>query len=674
MNSFGMVRVSCVTPVVKVGDPIQNRINIVSAIKSVDADIILLPELSITGYTSKDLLLQPILLNSSIEQVCNLAKEVNQDQVVVVGLPLAVNNSLYNCAAVMYSGKIAGFIPKQNLPNYKEFEEARWFSPANGSEQKYINIPFDRNDIPFGIDLLFKFRKTDVVFSCEICEDLWMAIPPSSKQAEAGSLILLNLSASNETVGKSRYRKELVNNQSGRCMSAYAYCSCGPTESTDDVVFGGHNIIAENGSILAEQQKFLRGANGICVDIDVEKLLYERRKTNTFYSKLSNFRVIDINKENWKVNGLKRVVTAKPFVPDNGLELENRCEEIFGIQCAGLAKRISRFNFNESANKVKLDKPLVIGVSGGLDSTLALLVAVKTCDMLSIDRKSILGVTMPGFGTTEKTLKNAVDLMNHLGISQMKCDIRKTCMEVFHSVGIKPFGFDRFKTDLISTSPVDVNEFIKFISNLPENSKDLQFENVQARVRTLFLMSLGFVIGTGDMSELALGWCTYNGDHMSMYNPNCSIPKTLVKFLVKYIAETEFNNDLTVKETLLSIVNTVISPELLPAKNGEIAQSTEESVGPYELNDFFLAGLLRNGWTPEKTLWMASFAKFEKDYTADEIKKWLKLFYDRFFTAQFKRNCVPNGPKVGSVSLSPRGDWRMPSDASVNLWLSSFKD
>jgi NAD+ synthase (glutamine-hydrolysing) len=495
----------------------------------------------------------------------------------------------------------------------------------------------------------------------EVCEDLWMPIPPSSVQAVAGANVLLNLSASNEIIGKSRYRTDLVVGQSGRAIAAYAYSSAGPTESTTDLVFGGHCLIAENGRLLGESPRvgdggpIHRGSYFITRDVDVEKLQADRRSTTSFddcRKYLSPFRTVPLPLAA-EMPGLRRDVSGTPFVPSEGAELHGRCAEIFGIQCAGLAKRIEQLPPNT---------PLNIGVSGGLDSTLALLVAVKTCDMLGIPRRTVHGVTMPGFGTTERTRTNAVDLMEHLGVSSDTIDITELALRTFREIGHAPFGID--------VRDLDAAAFVEALGRVPrERRHDLTFENVQARLRTFLLMSRGFVVGTGDLSEMALGWCTYNGDHMSMYNANYSIPKTLVTFLVRYVALHEFEPG-AVRDTLMSIVETTISPELLPpGAEGEIVQSTEDVLGPYELLDFILFNAVRCGYSPEKILFLSRHAAFSRPYRPDDVTRALATFYQRFFRQQFKRSCVPDGPKVGTVSLSPRGDWRMPSDADPALWL-----
>ncbi|MGP0068384.1 MAG: NAD(+) synthase [Isosphaeraceae bacterium] len=667
MNPFGFVRITCVSPRTAVANPSANAAEIVRMLERVpDSDVVVFPELCVTAYTCADLFGQTSLLDAAQRAVGRIAEATaGRAQLVVVGMPIPVGNSLFNCAVAIGGGAVLGVVPKQFLPNYKEFYESRWFSPAVGKEPAEIDM--GGRNVPFGIDLLFEARGGGgeagpelVVVGIEICEDLWVPVPPSALQAMAGATVLLNLSASNETIGKSQYRTDLVVGQSGRCVSAYAMASCGPSESTTDVVFGGHCLIAENGVLLAESPRvgdgrpLRRESYAITRDVDVARLRTDRRVMTSFDDSLSSlrpFRRIPFALAT-TMEGLHRVVPGMPFVPAEGPELHRRCAEIFGIQCAGLAKRIEQ---------LPPDTPLNIGISGGLDSTLGLLVAVTTCDMLGRDRRTVHGLTMPGFGTTDRTRTNALDLMAHLGVSSETIDISALALEAFREMGHAPFG--------ISCRDMDVDAFRAALARVPAEARsDLTFENVQARLRTFLLMSKGFVVGTGDLSELALGWCTYNGDHMSMYNPNCSIPKTLVKFLVRYVAANQFPEG-PVRRTLLSIVETTISPELLPASlAGESEQSTEAKLGPYELHDFILYNAIRCGHSPAKILFLSQFATFTQDYPRGLIEETMRTFYSRFFRQQFKRSCVPDGPKVGTVSLSPRGDWRMPSDADPAEW------
>ncbi len=663
MNRFGFVRLTSASIATSVANPQANASAILEVLAELpDSDVVVFPELCVTGYSCADLFGQATLLEASEKAVLRIVEATRgRSQLVVVGLPVPLGNSLFNTALAISDGAMLGIVPKQFLPNYKEFYEGRWFSEGTGREPK--TIAFSGRTVPFGIDLLFDAGHSAIV-GIEVCEDLWMPIPPSSLQAIAGATILLNLSASNETVGKARYRTELVVGQSGRAIAAYAYSGAGPTESTTDLVFGGHCLIAENGRLLAESRRvgdggpIDLGAHQITQDVDVQKLAADRRATTSFDDSprfLREFRRIPFALSD-VMPGLKRTIVGTPFVPAENHELHDRCAEVFGIQCAGLARRIAM---------LPAGTPLHIGISGGLDSTLALLVAVKTCDMLRLPRATIRGLTMPGFGTTQRTRTNALALMEHLGVASETIEITGLALQTFRELKHAPFG--------IECRNHDVASFREAIASVPrERRHDLVFENVQARLRTFLLMSRGFVVGTGDLSELALGWCTYNGDHMSMYNPNASIPKTLVKFLVRYVATDEFEAG-PVRETLLSIVGTTISPELLPTTAaGEIEQSTEDTLGPYELHDFILFNAVRCGYTPEKTLFLSEYATFTRNYTHATVKKTLRTFYTRFFSQQFKRSCQPDGPKVGSVSLSPRGDWRMPSDACATAWLESI--
>jgi len=679
MKDYGLARITACSPEVKVGNPTFNAKQVADMVRATPgSQIYLFPELCLTGYTCADLFNQQSLLEKAEDSLLWLSEQTDPNAFVVVGLPVKHDSSLFNCAAVIHAGKVIGIVPKQHLPTYKEFYERRWFAPATGMETKTVKI--GNAHVAFGIDLIFEDdNHPGIIIGIEICEDIWTVIPPSSYQALAGATILLNLSASNETVGKAPYRRDLVLNQSGRCVAAYAYASSGWTESTTDLVFGGHCMIAENGSMLGETEKFQRSAV-VIADVCIEKLVLERERTSSFADNKRRqavpFRIFRVALEHRGMPSTSgyptpiRFINPHPFVPSNARELDERCKEIFGIQTRGLAKRIEAANINR----------MVIGVSGGLDSTLALLVAAKACDLVGRPHKMILGITMPGFGTTERTKNNAVNLMEHLEVEQKTIDIRMAALNTFCQMGHKPFGIELEPYYPYQGSAVEwlQNEITKLP---PELHNDLVFENVQARLRTFFLMSHGFVVGTGDLSELALGWCTYNGDHMSMYNPNCSIPKTLVKFLVGYVAESEVRKFAggdpgnMLYNTLVDITKTVISPELLPvAADGSIRQSTEQIVGPYELIDFFMFCMIRCGYGPKKTLYMAEHAKFNGEYNRDDLKKWLKTFYARFFSAQFKRSCVPDGPKVGSVSLSPRGDWRMPSDADASIWLNEVDE
>jgi NAD+ synthase (glutamine-hydrolysing) len=668
MHRLRFVRTTAACSQTHVANPSANRRAIEHALGSfADSDIVVFGELCLSGYTCGELFLQDMLLDACKQELARLCDRVGE-QLVVVGLPLAVGGRLFNVAAVLCNGRLLGLVPKSHLPNYGEFYEARWFHSGVQPGIEEVDIE-GLGPIPFGTDLLFACG--DAVVGVEICEDLWVPIPPSSYQALAGANVLLNLSASNETIGKANYRKQLVSMQSGRCIAAYVYASAGPSESTTDLVFGGHCIISENGTELAHSQRigtglFLDPQKNIegltsyaTADVDIGRLIRDRRAFQTMHQvqeweKHPSFRVIpfELPVTDGKLN---RKVDPHPFVPASSSELHLRCAEVFEIQCSALQKRV---------NQLPIDSPLVIGVSGGLDSTLALLVAVQLCDRAGWDRRRILGITMPGFGTTQRTKSNALALMQTLGIHSETIDIRESCFRVFQSLQHQPFGID--------LTSLDPDRLQAQLEKLPdEHRNDLVFENVQARMRTMLLMSRGFVLGTGDMSELALGWCTYNADHMSMYNVNCSVPKTLVKFLVRYIAEHIVRPE--IRTILLDIADTPISPELLPLSSDQtMHQRTEATIGPYELHDFFLYHFVRGGSSPEKMLLLAQHAEFDRTYASHELQESLKMFLKRFFASQFKRSCVPDGPKVGSVSLSPRGDWRMPSDADADAWIQSI--
>jgi len=681
-RQFGLVRVSTAVPRVSVADPAANTTEILSMLDGLpDSDIVVFPELSISSYSCGQLFHQQALLDETEIQLRRLANDApNKKQLIIVGAPLRSGTALYNCSVVINNGKIIGATPKQFVPNYNEFYESRYFASGDVSVASTIRI--GETDVPFGIQLLFTHGgghgQPELIVYTEICEAIWMPIPPSSIAAIAGANVLCNISSSPETIGKADYRRDLVTGQSGRCIAAYAYSSSGPTESTADLVYGGHALIAQGGHLLSESnrvgdsQPTKRDSYSITSDVDIEMLQTERRNTTTFidserYLGDRKFRRVpfDLNTNN---SDLIQSVNAMPFVPGNPDTLAARCTEVFGIQTSSLAKRLECLGD---------DPKMVIGISGGLDSTLALLVATKTCDLLGIPRRNIRGVTMPGFGTTSHTLNNAHDLMKHLDVEVSEIDIRAACLHEFYDLAratnYKPFA----QIDLLAgeNSQLNVDDFMQLVSAIPDaDRQDLVFENVQARRRTELLMNMGFVLGTGDMSEMWLGWCTYNADHQSMYNVNCSIPKTLVKFLVEYVAKNQFEGE--VQETLLSIANTEISPELLPVSNAtQEAQSTEDTVGPYELHDFFMFNLARYGFSPRKVLFLASQAEgWSRDYSPDELKKWLKVNIKRAFSQQYKRDDVPNGPKVGSLSLSPRGDWRMPSDASAAAWVDSLED
>jgi NAD+ synthase (glutamine-hydrolysing) len=665
MSHHGFLRVAAAVPDLRLADCDHNAdraLALMARAEEQGVSLLVFPEMSLTGYTCHDLFAHAPLLRGAADALLHVAAEGARKYsgVAVVGLPLVVDDQVFNCAAVLLRGRILGVVPKSYLPTYKEFYDARYFSPASTAVSRSVTL--GGHSIPFGPDLLFASTDIDgFTLGVEICEDLWMPIPPSSRQALFGATVLANLSASNETIGKANYRRQLVGNQSARCLAAYVYAAAGIGESTTDIVFGGHCLICENGSVLAESPRFRRDETLLAIDTDLERLRYNRLISTSFndahnYPGLGEpFRKVAFALERYPVPlPLLRTVEAHPFVPDRPEELRERCEEIFQTQVTGLSRRLAHAG-----------RPFAsIGVSGGLDSTLALLVACKTMDALSESRARVKAVTLPGFGTTGRTRTNAIALMEQLRVSRKEIDIRAMCLDEMRLLGHKPFGID-----LEGQTVESLTERLRRLS--AAECHDLVFENVQARVRTNLLMNAGFVIGTGDLSELALGWCTYNADHMSMYNPNVSIPKTLVKFLVRWVAENEFDGD--TRKTLLDIVDTEISPELLPAGESGQVQSTESSIGPYELHDFFLYHVLRYGASPAKILYLAAQAKFDREYAPAEVRKWLTVFVRRFFANQFKRSCLPDGPKVGSVSVSPRGDWRMPSDAVAALWLEELE-
>lgn len=662
MLPHGFLRVAAATPAMRVADCAYNAQQILELMTQAEAasvSILVFPELSLTGYTCADLFQQSTLQRgalAALEQVRSVGGSLFSG-IALAGLPLVVDDQLFNCAAILHRGRILGVVPKSFLPNYKEFYEGRWFAPA--ATARTCEIPLGGHSVPFGTDRLF--AATDVeglVLGVEICEDLWVPAPPSSTQALAGATVLVNLSASNEVIGKANYRRQLVVQQSGRCLAAYVYASSGIWESTTDLVFGGHCLIAENGVLLTESRRFQRQPTLTIADVDLDRIRADRLRTNSFgaasqvATSTRPFLHIPFEFRTGQTlaTDLRRMVDPHPFVPA-GQELRERCEEIFQTQVAGLARRLEHIG----------RPPVAIGVSGGLDSTLALLVTCKTLDVLNVPRSHIRAFTLPGFGTSRRTRANAHALMGHLAVTAREVDIRLLCLEELRALEHKPFGLD--------LTGLNLDQVVDQLGRLPDDRcEDLVFENVQARMRTSLLMNSGFVIGTGDVSESALGWATYNGDHMSMYNPNASIPKTLVKFLVDWVARNEFTGATQV--TLLDIVDTLISPELLPASlDGQMRQVTEDAVGPYELHDFFLYHFLRYGAPPEKILFLAGHAHFQRAWSTAVIRRWLTVFVRRFFANQFKRSCLPDGPKVGSISLSPRGDWRMPSDAQAALWL-----
>lgn len=646
MESYGIIRVAAGVNRLKIADPIANAresIKLMREAQSKNVQILVLPELNITGYTCADLFFQQQLLEKvdyAVEMVCEETKDYSG--VVYIGIPYLYKNRLYNCTLAIQNGRYLGLVPKKYIPNNKEFYEKRWFTSGTDVLDKTVLVQYKGQEIPFGRFLLDD-RTSKVVIGAEICEDLWAPIPPSSILALNGANIIVNTSASNELVSKSEYRRELVKGQSARLQCAYVYSSSGVDEATNDVVFGGDTLIFENGSCLAQGERFKRDSFLTIADVDVEKLEYERMSSKTFADS-SIYHEIDIKKVD--IEPLKQIVNLKdsfreyaknPFVPGIGQDRDARCKEIFEIQSSALAKRLEHIGTPKA----------VIGISGGLDSTLALLVVVETFKKLKRPLTDIVGITMPGFGTTDRTYENAVDLMKALGITHREVDIKASVRQHFSDIGHD------------------------------ENKHDITYENCQARERTQILMDVsnqvgGLVIGTGDLSEVALGWSTYNGDHMSMYAVNSSVPKTLIQYVVRWVLEErlEENESKKVLERVLAdILDTPISPELLPPdETGNIKQKTEDTVGPYILHDFFLYHTIRGGVKKDKLMQIA-LKTFEKDYEPKTIEKWLNHFYKRFFTQQFKRTCIPDGPKVGSVSLSPRGDWRMATDSSVKAWI-----
>lgn len=665
IHNFGFVRVAAAIPRLHLAHPADNaRVieEMAGQAYQQGVDLLVFPELSLTGYSCGDLFLQSVLLNGAWEALTRLVGVSAQwpGMTLFVGLPIRYEDRLYNCAAAVQNGRLLGIVPKIHLPNYNEFYEQRHFTSGRGLTGQEWKTEI--GSIPFGTDLIFELsEKPHFRVGVEICEDLWVPNPPSGDLAQNGANVIVNLSASNAVVGKAPFRRVLVGAQSGRCLVTYIYVSSGVLESTTDLVFDGDSMIYENGSCLAASRRFSLENELIVADTDLAKIESERLKFKTFGDGgKGSYRIIQgsengLNPQKSTETELNRPLDPHPFVPAGSASLAERCHEIFQTQVSGLCTRVGGRPFSR----------WTIGVSGGLDSTLALLVCCKAADRLGIERSRIDGVTMPGFGTTGRTLGNAQALMGELGTSRTQVDIRPLCLEQMRSLGHKPFGIDLAKMTL--------EEFQRALSQLQSDKlEDLVFENVQARVRTSFLMNRGFVVGTGDLSEAALGWCTYNADHMSMYNPNCSIPKTLVKFLVRWVAENEFTGK--ARDILLDICHTPISPELLPVRqDGSLVQETEKSVGPYELHDFFLFHFLRYGASPEKILYLASQVVFDKTYSNDEIQHWLGVFLKRFFSQQFKRSCVPDGPKVGTISLSPRGDWRMPSDADPSQWLKDLQ-
>ena len=631
----GFVKVAAATPDIRVADVEFNTQNIINAMEEAQkngAKILVFPELCVTGYTCSDLFDHSVLLKASRKALLEIAENTNdKDMLVFVGAPLEVNGKLYNVAAAMNQGEIIGFTTKTFLPNYGEFYEMRQFTPG---PQIVREITFEGKKIPFGPQILFQAEgMEELVVAAEICEDVWSPVPPSIQAALEGATVIVNCSASDETIGKDTYRRALISGQSARLISGYIYANAGEGESTTDLVFGGHNIIAENGTILKESSRYVNEI--IYSEIDLQRITGERRKNTTFQPLDEETLVrVPFTVEETKTF-LTRTFPKKPFVPSDEQTRAQRCEEILTIQAMGLKKRLAHTNARTA----------VVGISGGLDSTLALLVTARAFDMLGRDKKDIIAVTMPCFGTTDRTYQNACEMSKKVGATLIEVPIADAVNVHFRDIGHDP------------------------------EDHSVTYENCQARERTQVLMDIanktwGMVIGTGDLSELALGWATYNGDHMSMYGVNASVPKTLVRHLVKYAADD--TKDEALKNVLYDVLDTPVSPELLPPKDGDIAQKTEDLVGPYELHDFFLYFMLRFGYEPSKIFRIACMT-FDGEYDKETIFKWLETFCRRFFSQQFKRSCLPDGPKVGTVALSPRGDWRMPSDACVAVWMRDLE-
>ena len=640
MDNFGFLKVAAAIPHVRVADCDYNTERMAAMAEEAarrGVEIVAFPELSVTAYTCGDLLLQPTLLDAADTALERLVRATRKlPLTLIAGVPLRHGSTLYNCAVVFTQGRVLGVVPKTHIPDYGEFYENRWFASGAGISEEHIVVAGHEAD--FGADLTFEINGTE--FGIEICEDLWTAMPPSSQLALNGAKVIFNLSASPEAVGKHAYLRQLVAQQSARAIAAYVYCSAGFGESSTDLVFAGNGIIAENGAVLRESARFSPDEQLVVADVDIERLEFERRRNTSFRANegATENTVIEMEiPEGLRGVVLDRDIDPMPFVPKDETDRSERCEEIFQIQSHGLAQRLTHTRAEKA----------VVGISGGLDSTLALLVTVRTFDKLRLDRSGIIGITMPGFGTTDRTYNNALCLMRGLGVTIREIPIRDACLQHFRDIGLDPAD------------------------------RSAAYENAQARERTQILMDVanmecGLVVGTGDLSELALGWATYNGDQMSMYGINASVPKTLVRHLVKWAAHTE--KDAATRAALLDIIDTPVSPELLPADaEGKITQKTEDLVGPYELHDFFLYNFLRAGYGPAKILLLAEQA-FDGSYDRATILRWLSVFFRRFFTQQFKRSAMPDGPKVGSVALSPRGDWRMPSDASAAAWLRELDE
>ena len=640
--AYGFIKTACVSPRLKVADCIFNAEQIVNEAKLAaknGASIIVFPELSITGYTCGDLFFQESLQRTAREQLVSIInKTAKLNALIFVGIPVPRNEGLYNCAAAIYCGQLLALYAKSFLPNYGEFYERRQFTPfQQNMKTQFINFAGFEN-IPFGTDILIQDTECpSLSIACEICEDLWVPVPPSSRHVLAGATVIANLSAGNEIIGKAEYRRNLVKSQSARSICAYLYANAGMDESTQDMVFAGHNMIVENGTLLAQSTLFSN--ERIYADIDFDRLCQERRRTSSFsyssnnspFAAYSDYTTVFIDLTAEQKDNFDRYIDPHPFVPNDVEKRTQRCLEVITLQYQGLAKRLRHINCQSA----------VIGLSGGLDSTLALLITCRAFDSVGVSRQKITAITMPCFGTTDRTYNNACQLARECGVTLKEVRIADSVRQHFKDIG------------------------------QDEKVHDVTYENCQARERTQVLMDYanktnGIVIGTGDLSELALGWCTYNGDHMSMYGVNSSIPKTLVRYLVQWFADDKDS------AVLRDILDTPVSPELLPPTEGKISQVTEDLVGPYELHDFFLYYLLRFGFAPSKIFFLAEHSELGKTYSREIILKWLKTFYRRFFSQQFKRSCMPDGAKVGTINLSPRGDWRMPSDAMASVWLEEI--
>ena len=627
----GFIRVCAATPDIRVADCAYNEKNIMNLMDEAyekQVSVLVFPELCITGYTCGDLFLQDVLLKAAQDSLRHIVSHsAGKNMLVFVGMPFMHKGKLFNVAAAICDGRLLGLVPKKNIPNYSEFYEMRHFTPGM---DECVDTALG---VKLGSRLLFRCENIEeLVVGAEICEDVWVACPPSTYHAQAGATLIVNCSASDETTGKDIYRRALISGQSARLVCGYIYANAGEGESTQALVFGGQNLVCENGNVLAETRRFKNGT--AIAELDLQRLVNERRRMNTYTVNTDDdYEIVDFTLEKYDL-GLTRYYARTPFVPSSKVDRDVRCEEILSIQAMGLKKRLAHTGCRNA----------VIGISGGLDSTLALLVTARAFDSLSIPRENITAVTMPCFGTTDRTYNNAVELTRRLGATLTEVNIKEAVRIHFRDIG------------------------------QDESVHDVTYENGQARERTQILMDIanksgGMVIGTGDMSELALGWATYNGDHMSMYGVNCSVPKTLVRHLVKYYADT--CGDSSLREILEDVLDTPVSPELLPPTEGQISQKTEDLVGPYELHDFFMYYILRFGYMPHKVYRIACHA-FEGEYDTQTIYRWLDTFYRRFFAQQFKRSCLPDGPKVGSVAVSPRGDLRMPSDAVRSLWLEDL--